>query len=80
MLKTAFVFKLSPCLYLPALLDACDNLSFFSPSIMRSCAFFEGKLTGVCVKETKTCELLAWCPLEDDRNIPKYVNTPFLQT
>ncbi|XP_020564706.2 P2X purinoceptor 1 isoform X4 [Oryzias latipes] len=37
----------------------------------------DGKLTGVCVKETKTCELLAWCPLEDDRNIP---NPPLLMS
>ncbi|XP_034033435.1 P2X purinoceptor 1 [Thalassophryne amazonica] len=30
-----------------------------------------GHMTGVCVNETKTCEILAWCPVEDDRNIPR---------
>lgn len=24
---------------------------------------------------TKTCEVLAWCPVEDDTNIPEYVET-----
>ncbi|XP_024121468.1 P2X purinoceptor 1 isoform X1 [Oryzias melastigma] len=37
----------------------------------------DGKLTGVCVKDTGTCELLAWCPLENDRNIP---NPPLLMS
>ncbi|KAM6983652.1 P2X purinoceptor 1 isoform 2-T2 [Tautogolabrus adspersus] len=33
---------------------------------------FKRQMTGVCVKynTTKTCEVLAWCPVEDDRNIP----------
>lgn len=35
----------------------------------------EGEMTGVCVNATKTCEVLAWCPIEDDRNIPEYVPT-----
>ncbi|XP_072231507.1 P2X purinoceptor 1 isoform X2 [Leuresthes tenuis] len=29
-----------------------------------------GHMTGVCVQTTKTCEVLAWCPVEDDRKIP----------
>ncbi|XP_078142530.1 P2X purinoceptor 1 isoform X5 [Centroberyx gerrardi] len=29
-----------------------------------------GHMTGVCVNDTQTCEVLAWCPIEDDRNIP----------
>ncbi|XP_022061685.1 P2X purinoceptor 1 isoform X3 [Acanthochromis polyacanthus] len=29
-----------------------------------------GQMTGVCVKNTTTCEVLAWCPVEDDHNIP----------
>ncbi|KAK9536160.1 hypothetical protein VZT92_005968 [Zoarces viviparus] len=29
-----------------------------------------GKMTGVCVNATKTCEVMAWCPVEDDRDIP----------
>ncbi|XP_076606976.1 P2X purinoceptor 1 isoform X3 [Chaetodon auriga] len=28
------------------------------------------QMTGVCVNSTKTCEVLAWCPVEDDHNIP----------
>ncbi|KAM7374773.1 hypothetical protein PAMP_007412 [Pampus punctatissimus] len=27
-------------------------------------------MTGVCVNTTNTCEVLAWCPIEDDHNIP----------
>ncbi|XP_029956861.1 P2X purinoceptor 1 isoform X4 [Salarias fasciatus] len=29
-----------------------------------------GQMTGVCVNSTKTCEVLAWCPVEDDHVIP----------
>ncbi|AWP00443.1 putative P2X purinoceptor 1 [Scophthalmus maximus] len=29
-----------------------------------------GQMTGVCVNTTKTCEVLAWCPVENDHNIP----------
>ncbi|XP_017268165.1 P2X purinoceptor 1 isoform X1 [Kryptolebias marmoratus] len=29
-----------------------------------------GQMTGVCVNATKTCEVLAWCPVEDDHDIP----------
>lgn len=28
-------------------------------------------MTGKCVNRTRTCEVLAWCPLEDDRQIPE---------
>ncbi|XP_029925398.1 P2X purinoceptor 1 isoform X2 [Myripristis murdjan] len=28
------------------------------------------QMTGMCVNETHTCEVLAWCPIEDDRKIP----------
>ncbi|KAM8898844.1 P2X purinoceptor 1 isoform 2-T2 [Spinachia spinachia] len=31
---------------------------------------FKRQMTGVCVAATKTCEVLAWCPVEDDHNIP----------
>lgn len=34
---------------------------------------FQGEMTGVCVNTTKTCEVLAWCPVENDHNIPEYV-------
>ena len=37
---------------------------------------FQGQMTGVCVNATNTCEVLTWCPVEDDHNIPKYVDTP----
>ncbi|XP_034405409.1 P2X purinoceptor 1 isoform X3 [Cyclopterus lumpus] len=30
-----------------------------------------GQMTGVCVKANKTCEVLAWCPVENDHNIPE---------
>uniref|UniRef100_A0A8P4KGK7 P2X purinoceptor n=1 Tax=Dicentrarchus labrax TaxID=13489 RepID=A0A8P4KGK7_DICLA len=30
-----------------------------------------GQMTGKCVNTTKTCEVLAWCPVEDDNNIPE---------
>ncbi|KAG7516464.1 P2X purinoceptor 1 isoform X1 [Solea senegalensis] len=29
-----------------------------------------GEMTGICVNATKTCEVLAWCPIEDDHVIP----------
>lgn len=29
-----------------------------------------GSMTGKCNETTNTCEVLAWCPVEDDRNIP----------
>lgn len=32
-------------------------------------------MTGVCVKSTMTCEVLAWCPIENDSYIPEYVPT-----
>ncbi|XP_051256293.1 P2X purinoceptor 1 isoform X3 [Dicentrarchus labrax] len=31
---------------------------------------FKRQMTGKCVNTTKTCEVLAWCPVEDDNNIP----------
>ncbi|XP_068455842.1 P2X purinoceptor 1 isoform X2 [Clinocottus analis] len=31
---------------------------------------FKREMTGVCVNATKTCEVLAWCPVENDHNIP----------
>lgn len=36
---------------------------------------FQGQMTGVCEKATKTCEVLAWCPVENDHDIPEYVDT-----
>ncbi|XP_013875068.1 P2X purinoceptor 1 isoform X2 [Austrofundulus limnaeus] len=36
---------------------------------------FKRQMTGVCVNATKTCEVTAWCPVEDDRIIP---NPPLL--
>nr|XP_049597606.1 P2X purinoceptor 1 isoform X4 [Syngnathus scovelli] len=31
---------------------------------------FKRRMTGVCDNTTKTCEVLAWCPVENDHNIP----------
>ncbi|XP_069003101.1 P2X purinoceptor 1 isoform X2 [Embiotoca jacksoni] len=31
---------------------------------------FKRQMTGVCDNKTKTCEVLAWCPVEDDHEIP----------
>uniref|UniRef100_A0A7N8WQU9 Purinergic receptor P2X, ligand-gated ion channel, 1 n=1 Tax=Mastacembelus armatus TaxID=205130 RepID=A0A7N8WQU9_9TELE len=31
---------------------------------------FQGQMTGVCVNKTKTCEVVTWCPVEDDSSIP----------
>ncbi|KAM8741536.1 P2X purinoceptor 1 isoform 2-T2 [Acanthopagrus schlegelii] len=31
---------------------------------------FKRQMTGSCVPATKTCEVLAWCPVENDHNIP----------
>lgn len=36
-------------------------------------------MTGVCVKSTNTCEVLAWCPVENDHTIPEYVETEFFR-
>ncbi|XP_056451577.1 P2X purinoceptor 1 isoform X1 [Gadus chalcogrammus] len=29
-----------------------------------------GHMTGLCLKQTGTCEVLAWCPVENDKTIP----------
>uniref|UniRef100_A0A8B9LP91 P2X purinoceptor n=1 Tax=Astyanax mexicanus TaxID=7994 RepID=A0A8B9LP91_ASTMX len=29
-----------------------------------------GEMTGKCVNTTNTCEIMSWCPVEDDRQIP----------
>ncbi|XP_061596131.1 P2X purinoceptor 1 isoform X2 [Cololabis saira] len=31
---------------------------------------FKRQMTGVCNRTTNTCEVLTWCPVEDDRSIP----------
>uniref|UniRef100_A0A671TRF9 P2X purinoceptor n=1 Tax=Sparus aurata TaxID=8175 RepID=A0A671TRF9_SPAAU len=43
------------------------------PEVGEICSYmflFQGQLTGVCVPANKTCEVLAWCPVENDHNIP----------
>lgn len=36
----------------------------------------QGHMTGKCVgNTTKTCEVVAWCPVEDDHAIPEYVGS-----
>uniref|UniRef100_A0AAV2JFD6 P2X purinoceptor n=1 Tax=Knipowitschia caucasica TaxID=637954 RepID=A0AAV2JFD6_KNICA len=32
---------------------------------------FKRSMTGICDNTTKTCEVLAWCPVEDDHHIPE---------
>uniref|UniRef100_A0A673BKG9 Purinergic receptor P2X, ligand-gated ion channel, 1 n=1 Tax=Sphaeramia orbicularis TaxID=375764 RepID=A0A673BKG9_9TELE len=49
----------------------CPSLLF--PFLLRSLCFrwnTRGHMTGICVNTTKTCEVLAWCPVENDHNIP----------
>ncbi|KAM9846871.1 P2X purinoceptor 1 isoform 5-T5 [Aulostomus maculatus] len=36
-----------------------------------------GKMTGVCLNDSRSCEVLAWCPVENDHNIP---NPPLLMS
>ncbi|XP_030603127.1 P2X purinoceptor 1 isoform X2 [Archocentrus centrarchus] len=31
---------------------------------------FKRQMTGVCVNRTNTCEVLAWCPVEEDDKVP----------
>ncbi len=50
-------------------------LSFVYNDDNSSMFLFQGEMTGVCVNTTKTCEVLAWCPIENDHNIPEYVET-----
>lgn len=49
--------------------------SFVSNDDNFNAFLFQGQMTGTCVNDTKTCEVLAWCPVEDDHNIPEYVET-----
>lgn len=46
---------------------------FFFTSFAVHVHLSEGEMTGVCVNSTKTCEVLAWCPVENDLIIPEYV-------
>lgn len=56
--------------------NACSSVVEVLFLTMNSNMFlFEGQMTGVCVNATKTCEVLTWCPVENDRNIPEYVKT-----
>lgn len=62
--KTALMLK-------PTLLP----VSLLRNRVLTSCLFlYQGEMTGVCVKRTKTCEVLAWCPVEDDRKVPEYAD------
>ena len=49
------------------------QIHVMSVFIMFVCLPPQGHMTGKCVNSTKTCEVLAWCPVEDDRTIPEYV-------
>uniref|UniRef100_A0A3B3WBB3 Uncharacterized protein n=1 Tax=Poecilia mexicana TaxID=48701 RepID=A0A3B3WBB3_9TELE len=56
--------------------DVADYV-FPSQVSKRSAEAWLGQMTGVCVNKTQTCEVLAWCPVEDDRTIP---NPPLLMS
>uniref|UniRef100_A0A8C6TPG2 P2X purinoceptor n=1 Tax=Neogobius melanostomus TaxID=47308 RepID=A0A8C6TPG2_9GOBI len=44
-----------------------EGQSLGSPVI----CIFSGHMTGVCNATTNTCEVYAWCPVEDDSHIPE---------
>uniref|UniRef100_A0A4W4EFI0 P2X purinoceptor n=1 Tax=Electrophorus electricus TaxID=8005 RepID=A0A4W4EFI0_ELEEL len=46
----------------------CPEL--LSPSLLLITPFLPGHMTGKCVNTTHTCEIVTWCPVEDDRQIP----------
>ncbi|XP_037323041.2 P2X purinoceptor 1 isoform X1 [Pungitius pungitius] len=59
--------KIGKCPELPGTLDCSSDADCEGGRFKRT---GHGHMTGVCVKANKTCEVLAWCPVEDDRNIP----------
>lgn len=72
MFRIALMLK--PFFFFCCLKQICPSFNFVS--MVNTCMFlFQGQMTGVCRNETKTCEVLAWCPVEDDNIIPEYVET-----
>ncbi|KAF7659801.1 hypothetical protein LDENG_00292950 [Lucifuga dentata] len=59
--------KLGKCPELPGKIRCHSNTDCEGGSFKRT---GHGHMTGVCVNETQTCEVYAWCPVEDDHKIP----------
>ncbi|XP_059207762.1 P2X purinoceptor 1 [Centropristis striata] len=59
--------KMGKCPELKGKHNCSSNADCEGGSIKRT---GHGQMTGVCVNSTKTCEVLAWCPVEDDHGIP----------
>ncbi|XP_023198376.1 P2X purinoceptor 1 isoform X3 [Xiphophorus maculatus] len=64
--------KMGKCPELKGMHDCTSNADCVGGSFKRT---GHGQMTGVCVNKTQTCEVLAWCPIEDDHTIP---NPPLL--
>lgn len=59
--------SMSKCPELPGKDNCSSNMDCEGGGFKRT---GHGQMTGVCVNTTKTCEVLAWCPVEDDHTIP----------
>ncbi|XP_034539794.1 P2X purinoceptor 1 isoform X1 [Notolabrus celidotus] len=59
--------NMSTCPELPGKHNCSSNRDCEGGSFKRT---GHGQMTGVCMNTTKTCEVLAWCPVEDDHTIP----------
>uniref|UniRef100_A0A1A7WW40 P2X purinoceptor n=4 Tax=Iconisemion striatum TaxID=60296 RepID=A0A1A7WW40_9TELE len=59
--------KMGTCPELPGKHTCSSNVDCKGGSFKRT---GHGQMTGVCVNATKTCEVLSWCPVEDDTYIP----------
>lgn len=59
--------SMSKCPELPGKDNCSSNMDCKGGGFKRT---GHGQMTGVCVNTTKTCEVLAWCPVEDDHTIP----------
>uniref|UniRef100_A0A4W5K945 P2X purinoceptor n=1 Tax=Hucho hucho TaxID=62062 RepID=A0A4W5K945_9TELE len=65
-------------------IEKCSELKSYIPRVFSPCLCPtthpppppQGHMTGKClVNTTNMCEVLAWCPVEDDSNIPEYVRS-----
>ncbi|KAM9782343.1 P2X purinoceptor 1 isoform X1 [Syngnathus typhle] len=59
--------KMGTCPELPGKSNCSSDADCKKGSFKRT---GHGRTTGVCDNTTKTCEVLAWCPVENDHNIP----------
>ncbi|MEQ2297074.1 hypothetical protein AMECASPLE_030971 [Ameca splendens] len=66
--------EMGKCPELPGKHNCTSNNDCIGGSYKRT---GHGQMTGVCATTTNTCEVLAWCPVEDDRTIP---NPPLLMS